>query len=443
MRLRHEPCAPRNGAAQRTLRLVCLLAIVALGLACLDEHGIPGYQISTVTGVLITPPVASLSPGDHVQFEAEGVTNTGDSVPIAVVWSARYGLITPAGLYTAPASGQEDVVTARVKGTAYTDSAIVSLLPMPVGGVEVTPATADVPLGMAVQLTATVFDSGGDTLHNHSVVWAASDSAIVDVAQTGLVRAVAVGNATVTAATGGHQGSSAITVEPPKGGSWPNEPANYQLISEQPFDVLNLSNWNLQFGTAVVIPDASAPFSPPDVLEVVFPVGFAGGSAPGTMQLTLPQPVHSMYAGIWWKPSNPWQGHDTNVDKIEYIFAQDGGSIFLCMYGPPGGPYELRVFPQFPMSTDTWLTPNVAHVDVALGAWHRIEWVVSEGPTQSPPSGTVQWWLDGTLIGSYNNVPLPSDALAFYKVAPVWGGLGDVKTELDFFEYDHVHISGN
>ncbi|HEY6785664.1 MAG TPA: Ig-like domain-containing protein [Gemmatimonadales bacterium] len=421
---------------------MCLSAIVALGLACLDDHGIPGYQESTVTGVLITPPVASLSPGDHVQFKAEGVTNTGDSVPIAVVWSARYGRITPVGFYTAPASGQEDVVTARVQGTAYTDSAVVSLLPAPVGGVQVTPATADVPVGMAAQLTATVFDSSGDTLHNHSVVWAASDSSVVAVTQTGLVRAVAVGNATVTAATGGHQGSSAVTVEPPKGGSWPNEPANYQLISEQPFDVLNLSNWNLQFGTAVVIPDASAPFSPPDALEVVFPVGFVGGSAPGTMELTLPQPVHSMYVGIWWKPSNPWQGNDSNSNKIQYVFTNASGSAFMVMYGTPGGPYELRVFPQFSTSSDVWLTPNVANVPVTLGQWHRIEWLLIDNTTTDPPNGICRWWLDGQLIGDYTNVNYPSEPFSEYKVAPVFGGNGGPKIETDYYWYDHIHLSG-
>ena len=423
-----------------------LLGLVVPVLACLDK----GVEVSgsaigvAVTEILIAPPIASLSPGDHVQFNVRGVTAAGDSVPVVVTWAARYGTITPNGLYTAPASGPQDVVTARATGTAYSDSAVVDLVALPVGEVDVQPGSVTVPVGAAAQLNAVVLNTKGDTFRGPSLSWSTSDATIASVLQTGLVQGVAVGPATVSAVAGGHQGSASVTVvQRPPAGAWPNEPANYQLISEQPFDMLNLGNWNLQFGTAAVIPDASAPFSPPDALEVVYPVGFVGGSAPGTMELTLPQPVHAMYVGTWWKSSNPWQGHNTNVDKIEYIFAQDGGSIFLCMYGPPGGPYELRVFPQFPTSTDTWLTPNVAHVDVALGAWHRIEWVVSEGPTQSPPSGTVQWWLDGTLIGSYNNVPLPADGLAFYKVAPVWGGLGDVKTELDFFEYDHVHVSGN
>ena len=445
MRLRDERCAPRDGVTQRTLGVIALLGMVALVFACLDDRGIPGYQIPpAVTGILITPPVASLSPGDHVQFEAKGVTKAGDSVPVAVVWTARYGTITADGLYTAPASGQEDVVTARATGTAYSDSAVVNLVALPVGEVDVFPGSVTVPVGGAALLRAVVLNTRGDTLQGHTVNWATSDASIAGVQQSGLVQGVAVGNATVTAAAGGHQGSSSVTVtQPSPPGTWPNEPANYQLISEQPFDILNAPNWLLQFGTATIIPDASAPFSPPDVLEIIYPIGFAGGSAPGTMQLTFPQPVHAVYVGTWWKVSNPWQGQNANVDKIQYLFSQNSGSMFMNLYGPPGGPFEVRVFPQFNTSDGNWLTPNMKNVSVSLGTWHRLEWLVIDGPTQSPPSGTVKWWLDGQLIGSYSNVPLPPDAFAYYKVAPVWGGVGDVKTELDFYEYDHVHVSGN
>ena len=453
MRVRDVWCAVKDDAAQQIpgwIRApgvwVAGLLLVALVFACLDRSVEVAGSSTTITvlGILITPPVATLSPGDHVQFQARGVTSGGDSVAVVVQWMARFGAITPDGLYTAPATGQKDVVTARATGTAYTDSAVISLVALPVGEVDVTPASVSVPVGGAAQLSAVVLNTKGDTLQNHPMSWASSDPTIATALPTGLVQGVAVGNATVTAAASGKQGSSAVTVvQPPPPGSWPNEPSSYHLISDEPFDILNTPNWLLEFGTATIVPDATAPFSPPDVLEIIYPIGFAGGQAPGTMELSFPQPVHSVYAGIWWKASRPWQGQNANVDKIEYIFSQNSGSIFLCLYGPPNGPFELRVFPQFTTSDLLWLTPNVTTVAVSIGDWHRIEWLVSEGPTQSPPSGTVQWWMDGKLIGSYNNVPLPPDLLAYYKVAPVWGGVGDVKTELDFFEYDHVHVSGN
>jgi hypothetical protein len=126
------------------------------------------------------------------------------------------------------------------------------------------------------------------------------------------------------------------------------------------------------------------------------------------------------------------------VNKIEYLFSSSQGSIFLCMYGPPGGPYELRVFPQFTgVSQDVWLTPNVSHVPVMLGQWHKIEWVVDYN------GGVVKWWLDGQLIGSYSGVPMPSSSLLEYHLTPVWGGVDGVKSETDYYWYDHIRISGN
>ena len=442
VRVRDVRCASGYEATQRILGMICLLSAVGLVFACLDRSvQVAGSSATTtVLGILITPAVATLSPGDHVQFEARGLTNSGDSVPVMVTWAARFGTITPDGLYTAPPSGQKDVVTARATGTDYSDSAVISLQALPVGEVDVQPGSVTVPVGGAAQLTAIVLDTRGDTLTGHSVTWGSTDTTVVRALQTGLARGLVAGNATVVAATGGHEGSSSVTVvQPAPPGSWPNEPASYHLISEQPFDVLNLSNWVLEFGTAAVIPDPSAPFSPPDVLRIVYPIGFAGGSAPGTMQLTFPQPVRSVYVGTWWKASSPFQGQNANVDKIQYLFSLNNGSIFMCMYGPPGGPYELRVFPQFTTSQDKWLTPNVNNVPVSLGVWHRLEWVVDNSGSTS----LIQWWMDGTLMGSYQGVPLPNDLLGFYKVAPVWGGVGDVKTELDFYEYDHVHVSGN
>lgn len=446
VRKRDERCAPAGGAAQQSMRWIWAASLLALAFGCLDRSvEVAGSSTTTtVLGISITPPVATLNPGDHVHFQAKGVTRGGDSIPVAVTWTARSGTITPDGLYTAPASGQQDVVTARATGTAYADSAVISLVAFPVGSVQVTPGNVTVPAGGAAQLTAIVLNTKGDTLVNHPVTWASSDTTVVTVQQTGLVQGVAVGGASVSAATSGQQGTSAVTVvQPPPPGSWPNEPSGYQLISDNPFNVLNAQGWSMEFGTAAVLPDASAPFSPPDVLQIVYPIGFAGGSAPGTLLLNLPQPVHAVYAGIWWKASNPWQGQNASVDKIQYFFSLNNGSVFMSLYGPPSGPYELRVFPQYTTSDLLWLTPNVAHVAVSIGDWHRIEWVMTEPSTGSGGTGTCQWWLDGTLIGSYSNVPFPPNAFAYYKIAPVWGGVGDMKTELDFFEYDHAHISGN
>ena len=107
---------------------------------------------------------------------------------------------------------------------------------------------------------------------------------------------------------------------------------------------------------------------------------------------------------------------------------------------PPGGPYEIRVYPQFTTSLGRWLVPNVNHVNVTLGQWHRLEWLIDYSGAQ----GHIQWWMDGVLLGDYSDDPAPPEGLIEYKLHPVWGGAESIaKTETDYYWYDQVHVSGN
>src|SRR5262249_21529731 len=83
---------------------------------------------------------------------------------------------------------------------------------VPVAVVEVTPATADVPVGSTIQLTASLKDAGGEPLTGRTVVWSSSASPCASVSQAGLVTGVAVGTATITATSEGVSGSASVTV---------------------------------------------------------------------------------------------------------------------------------------------------------------------------------------------------------------------------------------
>jgi len=306
----------------------------------------------------------------------------------------------------------------------------------------VSPATASVGVGGTQQFSATLKDASGNTLTGRTVTWASSALNVATVSVNGLVTALVAGTTTITATSAGQSGTATVTVTalpPPPPPGWTNQPAGYSTVTDQPWDGLTTLGWNSIYNTngyVSIVSDATAPLSPGNVIQYKYPSGFVAGSAPGTEWYALPSLTHA-YVGLWWKASNPWQGNPTNVNKIEYLFSGSQGSIFLCMYGPPGGPYELRVFPQFTVSQDVWLTPNVNHVAVTLGQWHKIEWVVDYN------GGVVKWWLDGQLIGSYTGVPMPSAPLVEHHLTPVWGGVDGVKTETDYYWYDHVRISGN
>lgn len=303
------------------------------------------------------------------------------------------------------------------------------------------PQSASVPIQGSWAFQAVALDSAGDTIPGAAFTWASSAPAIATVSAAGLVTGVAPGFASITAtAPSGKSASGRMTVLAPGTGPWPNEPSAYTVLSDQPWDLLTSLSWILQFGVATIGLDLAAPLSPPNVLTEVYAAGFQGGTAPGTETYGVGS-VHALYVGQWWKASNPWQGHNSNVNKIQFVFLGDGSDMPMVMYGSPGGPYELRVIPQFAGQSSNWLTPNVNHVPVQLGTWHRIEWLVVEQTQTNPPNGIIRWWLDGQLIGDYNNVLFPAPITEF-KISPTWGGVTDVKTETDYFWFDHTHLSG-
>lgn len=216
------------------------------------------------------------------------------------------------------------------------------------------------------------------------------------------------------------------------------QPARYAVVDDHDWAVIDTLGWQLLWGPATTVTDPSAPFSPPLAAQIVFPVGFVGGAAAATLSYDF-APSTGVYASMWWKISAPWQGHPSNSNKIAYLFTENSGSMSLMMYGTPGGPYELRVFPDW---HGAWLVPNVSTPPVSLGAWHHLEWQVQYGPTADPPSGTVRWWMDGALVGNYCDVRLSGAPLMELKLAPVWGGAEPVqKTETDYVRYGPVHIS--
>lgn len=230
----------------------------------------------------------------------------------------------------------------------------------------------------------------------------------------------------------------AIRMVPTATQSWPHEPAGYAAVSDQPWSGLWSEGWTMQFGEATITRDATAPRSPPKVLTIEYPRGFAGGAAPATATRAFPA-ARGVFTSFWWKPSDPWQGHESNVNKLLFLFPEEGGDMALVMYGPPGGPYELRVIPQFLGLPSEWLLPNATRLPVALGAWHRVEWLVDV--PAGAALGTVQWWLDGELIGDHRDVPFPPDGMIELKISPTWGGVGDQKREVDRFWFDHVYLS--
>ena len=82
----------------------------------------------------------------------------------------------------------------------------------PVATVTVTPPTAGVQVGEAVQLVAVTKDSAGNVLSGRAIVWSSSNGLRATVSANGAVTAHSGGTATITATSEGQIGTAVVTV---------------------------------------------------------------------------------------------------------------------------------------------------------------------------------------------------------------------------------------
>jgi len=213
---------------------------------------------------------------------------------------------------------------------------------------------------------------------------------------------------------------------------------------DEPFNALDENGWwSVQGQTTngsglTLAGDLGAPRSPSSVLQFTYAAGFQGGSPPGVEYYGPPAPVRETYFAFWWKPSNPWQNHPSNLNTIADLFPATSGPLYIVF---KGSTQTLNVMPEFENDTRD-LPPNVTATSVTLGAWHLIEWYVKYSNTATSRDGVTRWWVDGVLQGDYRDLQMPDDAgFIEYDLAPSWGGVDGTKTETDFFRFDHARIS--
>jgi hypothetical protein len=167
----------------------------------------------TVTAVAVTPTTLTLNANAQYQFITT-VTGTG-SYSSAVTWSAQRGSITSAGLYTAPATGGSDVVTAKsVQDTTKSATATVTISsPITISSVSVTPATLALNANATNQFAATVTGTGS---YSSTVSWSAQKG---NITSAGLYTAPATGGSDVVTATStqdtSKSASATVTVAAP------------------------------------------------------------------------------------------------------------------------------------------------------------------------------------------------------------------------------------
>ena len=177
-------------------------------------------EITVVEGVVAVTAVTidneellTLTEGEELQLTAtvapENATNK------EVTWSSSdntIATVSETGLVTAIAAG-EATITASAGEVSDSVEITVEPLVVEVESVTITPAEAQqLTEGEELQLTATV---APENATNKEVIWSSSDNTIATVSETGLVTAIAAGEATITASAGEASDEIVITVEQP------------------------------------------------------------------------------------------------------------------------------------------------------------------------------------------------------------------------------------
>lgn len=193
-----------------------VVAILTLSGACDGPTGVGGDPDPQTNRVVVQPSEVTTTPSDSVEFEAFGLSESGDTTPVQLAWAATGGTIRSGGpgsrkgLFKASELGLYEVIAADTSGAA--DTAVVTVSAASVATVEVEPTAWTLTVGSSFQLSATARDSNGGVLSGRQVTWSTSAPVVAGVDASGRVTALAAGSATISATIGGRTGHSTITV---------------------------------------------------------------------------------------------------------------------------------------------------------------------------------------------------------------------------------------
>src|SRR2546426_892300 len=214
--------ASTNGA-YATVNSSGMVTGVAIGAATITaisegQTGAAAVIVGPVAVALVSvsPASATVAAGNTVQLSVTLQDANGNPLSGRVVtWASSNpaaATVNGSGLVTGVAAGAA-TITATSEGKSAT--APITVVPLPVASVTVSPPAPSVQAGQTVQLTATPKDASGAPLTGRTVTWASNNTAVATVSGSGLVSGVAVGSATITATSEGQSGTAALTVSAP------------------------------------------------------------------------------------------------------------------------------------------------------------------------------------------------------------------------------------
>jgi uncharacterized protein YjdB len=184
------------------------------------SEGKSGTSAVTVTAlppnaVVVTPAQVLVQQGATSQLTAQVLDSQGRVVPNSqVTFSSSdnaIATVSSSGLVSGVAPGK---VTISATSAGLTGTAQVTVTPIPVGRVVVTPASPTIAIGTTITLSAQALSASGQPLTGRTVVWSSSLPSIASVSAQGVVTGLAAGNTVVFASIDGVLGWVNVTVIP-------------------------------------------------------------------------------------------------------------------------------------------------------------------------------------------------------------------------------------
>jgi len=438
-------------------------------------------QLAPVASVSVTPATASIHVGETVQLtgtpkDANGNPLTGRTVTWASA-DPNTASVDANGLVTAHVTGGPITITATSEGKNGTSA--ITVLPVPVANVAVSPTNPGIQAGSTVQLTATLTDANGNQLSGRTVTWQSSAPTIASVDGTGLVRGVAIGSATITATSEGKSGTTIVSVTQAPVASVDVTPASATMTVQSTFQFT--ATPKDASGNALSGRQVTWASSDPNIATVNnsgFVVGLAAGQVSiratsegilGTAALTVQAasgPPVIVGAGDIADCSRASQEATAKlIDNIpgtvltlgDLAYNDGTTAQFMNCYDPSWGRHKARTKPapgnhEYNLGNANGYyqyfgaaagDPTKGYYSYDLGSWHLI--VINNYVDMSVGSAQEQWLRAD--LAAHNNVctlaywhePLYTSggALVYKDLKPIWQALYDYGAEVILNGHDH------
>lgn len=202
---------PHRAAHGRRWRALRAFVLLTSAVSCTNDALDPDRD--AVASVSVTPNQLSVGVGVSAPLTVEVRDVSGALLQgRKVAWATKdptIATISGAGVVTGVRAGPVQIAATAEGKSAIVD---VTVIPVPVSTVEVSPSSPDLTLGQTVTLTAIAKDARGTVLPNRPATWATGAPSVATVSASGVVSTIGAGSAVIFATIEGSTGSAVVSV---------------------------------------------------------------------------------------------------------------------------------------------------------------------------------------------------------------------------------------